>query len=92
MARTVEVAAQELHAQRGPDVVVGGVDTDVPGYHWGVEPVFFHSICIHVSKEQLQGKEGKGLLHQWKKKHTGQGLLGKRTSLPGTSVILSPSL
>lgn len=68
VGRTVEVAAQELHAQRGPDVVVGGVDADVPGYNWGVQLVFFHSCCIHVSKEQLQGKGRKGLLHQWKER------------------------
>lgn len=68
VGRTVEVTAQELHAQRGPEVVVRGVDADVPGYNWGLEMVFFHSSCIHVSKEQLQGKGGKGLLYQWEER------------------------
>lgn len=64
--RTVQVTANELHAQRGPDVVVSGVNADVPGYDWRVEAIFFHSICIHICKEQLQGKGEKGLLYQWK--------------------------
>lgn len=83
---TVEVTAQELHAQRGPDVVVGGVDADVPGHNWGLEMVFLHSSCIHVSKEQLQGKGAKGLLYQWKERWTGQELLGRRMFMSGTSV------
>lgn len=68
MGRTVEVAAEELHAQRWPDVVVGGVDADVPGYNRGVEPVFFHPSCIHIPEEQLQGKGRKELLYQRKER------------------------
>lgn len=68
VGRTVEVAAEELHAQRWPDVVVGGVDADVPGYNRGVEPVFLHPSCIHIPKEQLQGKGRKELLYQRKER------------------------
>lgn len=66
VGHTVEIAADELHAQCGPDAVVSGVDADVPGYDGRVEEIFLHSSCIHVCKEQLQGKGEKGLLYRWK--------------------------
>lgn len=66
VGHTVQIAADELHTQCGLDAVVGGVNADVPGYDWRVEVIFFHSGCIHICKEQLQGKGEKGLLYQWK--------------------------
>jgi len=66
VGHTVQITANELHAQCGPDVVVSGVNADVPGYDWRVEAIFFYSGCIHICKEQLQGKGEKGLLYQWK--------------------------
>lgn len=66
VGHTVQITANELHAQCGPDVVVSGVNADIPGYDWRVEAIFFHSICIHICKEELQGKGEKELLYQWK--------------------------
>lgn len=66
VGHTVQVTANELHAQCGPDAVVSGVNADVPGYDRRVEAIFFHFGCIHICKEQLQGKGEKELLYQWK--------------------------
>lgn len=71
LGHTVQIAADELHAQRGPNAVVSGVNADVPGYDRRVEAIFFHSSCIHICKEQLKGKGEKGLLYQWKESKTG---------------------
>lgn len=53
---TVQIAANELHAQCGADAVVSGVDADVTGYDRRVEAIFFHCGCVHVCKEHLQGR------------------------------------
>lgn len=53
---TVQITANQLHAQSGPDAVVSGVDADVAGYDWRVETIVFHPHCIHIPKEHLQDK------------------------------------
>lgn len=83
MERTVQITANELHAHCGPDAVVSGVNADVLGYDRRVEAIFFHSSCIHICKEQLQGRGEKRIVVSVERE---QGLVGRIALLSGTAV------